>query len=55
MAASVKGVERRFRWRKSKEEFVLEKEYTFKGDTHTQKNKEEEARREGVAPQTKHR
>lgn len=55
MAASVKGVERRFGWRKSKRRACFRKEYTFKGDTHTQKNKEEEARREGVAPQTKHR
>lgn len=44
MAASVKGVDRRFGWRKSKEEFVFGKSTLLK-EIHTRrKNKEEEAR-----------
>lgn len=54
MAASVKGVKRGFGRKVRKEKFVLGKSTLLKA-IHTRKNKEEEARREGVAPQTKHR
>ena len=54
MAASVKGVERRFVRRKSKEEFVLGKSTLLK-ETHTEKQGRGSTQRGGGAPQTKHR
>ena len=50
MAASVKGVERRFGWRKSKEEFVLEKSTLLKDIRTRRKTRKRRHAERGCAP-----